>query len=688
METNNLLAPLFFVLIRLMGGAILKFGLKKMPLPYTVGLFAFGLLIGTFDRIGWLESIPILKSSIDFAGNANPDMILYIFLPILIFDAAYELDVHIFRKTLTNATILSVPGVIIAMLLTAALMIGIGTFAPSYEGWNWTFALMFGALISATDPVAIVALLKELGTSKRFSTLVDAESMLNDGTGIVLFMLFFGAYTATGVSDSPVADFIMVVAGGALVGTLLAYLCIQFITNVNGDEMLQNSVMILSAYMTFVIAQNYLEVSGVIALVGFGLTVSYMGRLRLKPQVNKFMRQFWELAAHIANTLIFIIVGVVIALKVDFSWMDLLILICVYAGINIIRILIITIFYPIMKRSGYGLSVRESTILSWGGLRGALGLTMALMVSYTFSIPEPIQNGRKRHHFAMVSYTFSIPEPIRRQVLFLTAGIVTLTLTINATTIGWLLKKLGLAKIPSSKLLLDYSVKEQLYEGSEKYLKDLKQKEALEATDWSIVEQFLPQKEIYPKMPVRTKDVMADIHLRILDRERSLYWSLYTNGVISSETQRRLNAAIDEQYDRDGKKTLCDRGDIFEFCEEPSWIISMKFFSRFFQKWADIYYQDRIILGYDLARGLIIAQKESLKLVNEFGSSETVSTEYESCLSLLQVEIRKNITRASNFITKISIDYPKSYKEAVTRKSVRMLLSNGKKRIEQFKDRV
>ena len=202
--------------------------------------------------------------------------------------------------------------------------------------------------------------------------------------------------------------------------------------------MLQNSVMILSAYMTFVIAQNYLEVSGVIALVGFGLTVSYMGRPRLKPQVNKFMRQFWELAAHIANTLIFIIVGIVIALKVDFSWMDLLILICVYAGINIIRILIITIFYPIMKRSGYGLSVRESTILSWGGLRGALGLTMALMVSYTFSIPEPI----------------------RRQVLFLTAGIVTLTLTINATTIGWLLKKLGLAKIPSSKLLLDYSVKE------------------------------------------------------------------------------------------------------------------------------------------------------------------------------------------------------------------------------------
>ena len=88
---------------------------------------------------------------------------------------------------------------------------------------------------------------------------------------------------------------------------------------------------------------------------------------------------------------------------------------------------------------------------------------------------------------------------------------------INATTIGWLLKKLGLAEIPSSKLLLDYSVKEQLYEGSKKYLKDLKQKEALEATDWSIVEQFLPQKEIYPEMPVRTKDVYT------IETERNLY---------------------------------------------------------------------------------------------------------------------------------------------------------------------
>lgn len=662
MESGNLLAPLAFVIIGLIAGAILKYGLKRTPLPYTVGLFAFGLLIGMSDRFGWLNETPILRASVDFAGNLNPDMILYIFLPILIFDAAYELDVHVFKKTLTNATLLSVPGVVIAMLLTAALMMGIQAITPSYYEWNWTFALMFGALISATDPVAVVALLKELGTSKRFSTLVDAESMLNDGTGIVLFMLFFGTYTAAGVSASPILEFLFVVAGGVLVGTILAFLCITFITKVEGDEMLQNSVMILAAYMTFIIAQSYLQVSGVIALVGFGLTITYMGRTRLKPQASKFMHEFWELAAHIANTLIFIIVGIVIAMKVSCTWTDILILITVYIGVNLIRILIITLFYPIMKRSGYGLSVRESAILSWGGLRGALGLTLALMVSYTLPIPEPI----------------------RRQVLFLTAGIVTLTLTVNATTIGWMLKKLGLTKIPSSKLLLDYSVREQIYEGSKKYMEELTQREALNATDWNVVAEFLPQKEAQPDVEARPKDVMAEIRLRVLDKERSLYWELYSSGIISSGTLRRLNVAVDDLYDQDGKRPLCDRGDIWAFCKQPFFIRYKNYFG-FLNKWLDLYFQDRVILGYDLARGLIIAQKNALTIVNELGTSETVSAEYRNYLSQLQVEIRKNISKAESFIDEVANDYPNSYRAAVTRKSVRMLLSNERKMIEQFK---
>ena len=141
------------------------------------------------------------------------------------------------------------------------------------------------------------------------------------------------------------------------------------------------------------------------------------------------MGSFWELLTYIANTLIFIIVGIVIAEKVDFSWSHCAILLLVYIALNIIRYITIMMLYPIMKRSGYGLNKKESIILTWGGLRGALGMTLALMVSYTPAIPEEI----------------------RSQVLFFTAGTVTLTPCIHATTPRWRLNKLGPVYIPNPR---------------------------------------------------------------------------------------------------------------------------------------------------------------------------------------------------------------------------------------------
>lgn len=197
METLPAISPIAFVIVALLAGAIIKFILRKTRFPYTVGLFCFGLAVGALNRCGLLDGAGVLHESVRAVGNINPDLILYIFLPVLIFDAAYEIDLHTFRKTFANASLLAVPGVIISMFLVAAMMMGIALVVPEFSGWNWTFALMFGALISATDPVAVVALLKELNTSKKFSTLVDAESLLNDGTGIVLFMLFFGAFAGS-----------------------------------------------------------------------------------------------------------------------------------------------------------------------------------------------------------------------------------------------------------------------------------------------------------------------------------------------------------------------------------------------------------------------------------------------------------------------------------------------------------
>ena len=163
------------------------------------------------------------------------------------------------------------------------------------------------------------------------------------------FMLFFGAYTLSGAMHSFSRS---AISGKSLLantlGFCLARLTIWFITRINSEEMIQNSVIILSAYVTFILSQYYMGISGVIALVAFGLTISYTGRPRLKPQVNVFMEKFWGLLTHIANTLVFIMVGVVIAVKVDLNWSDLIILLLVYVGLNLIPVLANdhAFFYP------------------------------------------------------------------------------------------------------------------------------------------------------------------------------------------------------------------------------------------------------------------------------------------------------------------------------------------------------
>lgn len=662
MEETTLLAPLLLTIAGLTVGAIFKSLFQRTRIPYTVGLFAIGLAAGIMNRMGVFHGMPQFSAALDSVANINPDLILYIFLPILIFDAAYELNLHIFKKTLTNATLLAAPGLIICMILTAGVLMAISFFVPGYEKWTWASALMFGALISATDPVAVVALLHELKTSKRFSTLVDAESLLNDGTGIVCFMLFYGI-TVWGRNDelTPILEFCQVVAGGAILGFIAARLVIWFITRVNSEEMIQNSVIILSAYLVFILAQLYLGISGVIALVAFGLTIAYVGKPRLKPQVNIFMGSFWELLTYIANTLIFIIVGIVIAEKVDFSWSHCAILLLVYIALNIIRYITIMMLYPIMKRSGYGLNKKESIILTWGGLRGALGMTLALMVSYTPAIPEEI----------------------RSQVLFFTAGTVTLTLCINATTMRWLLNKLGLIYIPTARTMMENKIQNLLHENSEQYFERLKTREALNGANWEKVSQYVTASPSAQEATPMANDVMNEIRLRVLDKEKMFLHQIYDEGIISKTSFMQLSNSLDELYDHDGSYALDTRTSIFNFCNRTFILDGMQRIPKI-GSWISFYFKERIGVVHDLGRGFIILQKEDLKLLDDLEGSNMLSGEQKVVLKTLRAEIQHNLDTMNGILNKLANDFPKAYKHALTQKATRMLLCNERRNIRQL----
>ena len=162
MLTTFVLLPIIGLLV----GVAVKSLDRWIKLPYTVMLFVVGIVFGVCARTELVGSHVMVRNVLDMITGINPDFILYVFLPILVFDAAYEMDLNAFRKTLPNAALLAGPGVVICMFLTAALVMGLYWTVGAYDSSRWVYALMFGGLISATDPASVVAWLQALATSK------------------------------------------------------------------------------------------------------------------------------------------------------------------------------------------------------------------------------------------------------------------------------------------------------------------------------------------------------------------------------------------------------------------------------------------------------------------------------------------------------------------------------------------
>ena len=236
---------LFFVIIAVLIGALTRHFLKAIPVPFTALLLIIGIILGVITRMGGFEhwgsiDVSIIAEAMHAAANIDPHMLLYVFLPILIFEAAFAMDLHTFKKSAANSVILAVPGIVIALVLTAIMVYGIDYLGLGLPGWaNWSLALMFGSVISATDPVAVVALLKDLGASKKLGTLIEGESLLNDGTAIVIFMVFLAAITGNVSDTNGFVQFAIVSFGGIAVGVIIGWIMLKWIKKVFNDAMVE-----------------------------------------------------------------------------------------------------------------------------------------------------------------------------------------------------------------------------------------------------------------------------------------------------------------------------------------------------------------------------------------------------------------------------------------------------------------
>lgn len=674
-EHEGGMEPLFFVIMALFIGTGTRHLLQKSPLPYTVTLLIIGLGLGAVTRLGFLESVGLghwhvdfnfFIRSVDWAGDIDPHLILYVFLPTLIFEAAFAMDVHTFRKSIGNATLLAVPGIIVALILTAALAMLMKAFGIGLTTWNWTIALMFGTIVSATDPVAVVSLLKDLGASKKLRTLIESESLLNDGTAIVIFMVLLLGLTGAGNDGSPILEFVRVVFGGILVGVIIGFVIINWIKKVFNDALFEITVIIGAAYLTFYVAENFFHVSGVLGLVTLGLLIGGIGRTRISPEVGHFLHEFWELAAFIANTLIFIIVGVVIAKQTVFTINDFWILLIVYVGIHIIRAIVIGALFPLMRKVGYGVSVKDSYVLWWGGLRGAIGLALALIVA-----------GEEQ-----------IAPEIRNQVLFLTAGIVILTSIINATTAKYLVRALGLTKISCAKALMIQDAHDYIKQSTENAIDRMKENRYMSGANWAEVSHYIP-KEIHldEEEALEKVNTLAEKRRRVLEKEKSNYWKQFEEGLLGPVAVQRLTDSIDHMLDEGGVVSLASREDLEYLWKTPR-ILNRLQNVPVIGKIAQRMFFEKLTLSYDIAKGLVMAQEKVLKLVESMGLSVEKDEQPDEVaidnLTVIEDEINENRIEGLTFLRNLREAYPEIYNAIETRQAIRSVLNHRLNTVEKL----
>lgn len=534
----ELFIVVLFSVVLLISAAMRNFA-KLSGIPFTILMLVIGLGAGAYVRT--LDTSHGLLSFFHHSGEhslVSPEMILFIFLPMLIFESAFSLDAHLFKKLLPNISLLAGPAILFTTLCTAYLML---TITPASWGWNLSYALLFGALINATDPVAVVALLRELGISKRLVTLIEGESLLNDGTAIVLFTVFLGV-SLVGFESVSLTDVLIkllkVVAGGLLVGWLLAQFISRWIGKIFNDPLLEITLMMALAYLAMAIAEGFLHVSGVMALVIAGLYMSSVGRTRISPEVIGFLHEFWEMMAYIANALIFFLVGLVIALQIkSVQITEIWIAFVAYFGVMIIRAIAVFLFRPLFAALKNPITKDQAIIVSWGGLRGAVSLALALMLSQTPGLDEGF----------------------RQQALLFTAIIVLCTVIFNGVSMKFILRILGLDKPTLATQISANLARVSVLGDVKSMINELSSSSNFRNVYWADVRGDVDrmyeetkqscddlQQQIEHASPIEHK---TEFWLRVLNVERSGYWELFSQGILSRKAISILNHEIDNQVD-------------------------------------------------------------------------------------------------------------------------------------------
>jgi CPA1 family monovalent cation:H+ antiporter len=340
--------------ILLLIAAVVAMLARRLHVPYSVGLVFAGVALALLP---FSPNIVLTKQ-----------LVFTAFLPPLIFEAAFQLRWRELRKDLPVILTLATVGVALSAVATA---IGMHYLAQ----WTWISAIVFGVLIAATDPVSVIAMFKDAKVHGRIRLLVEAESLFNDATAAVAFTIAIGFASGQSISAVGVTKTLLIMVAGSLVcGAAVAGL-VLLLAGVTDDHLVEITFTTVAAFGSFLLAEHF-HLSGVLASLTAGLILGNVGHLAINPKGRAAVEEFWEYAAFVANSLIFLLIGMRLANQ-DYGFVLLPALIAI--GVVILgRAFAIYPLSLLFARSKLRIKSPHQHILFWGGLRGALALALAL----------------------------------------------------------------------------------------------------------------------------------------------------------------------------------------------------------------------------------------------------------------------------------------------------------------------
>ncbi|KAL2611522.1 hypothetical protein R1flu_023214 [Riccia fluitans] len=612
---------ILFIGVSLLLGVICRQLFRGTRVPYTVALLIFGVGLGAMEY-GTSRGLGTLGASIRMWSHINPNLILFVFLPALLFESSFAMEFHQIRRCIAQMLLLAGPGVLISTFCLGL----VHRFIFPY-GWNWSTCLLLGGLLSATDPVAVVALLKELGASKKLSTIVEGESLMNDGTAIVVFKLFFQMVLGRHFTPGDVIKFFSQVAIGAVaLGLGIGLVTVLWIWRLFNDIIVEITLTFTASYMAFFVAEMEAEVSGVLTVMTVGLFFAAFARTAFTGESQQSMRHFWEMISYIANTLIFILSGTVIAESIleshnSIQGKDWGYLVLLYVALQLSRLVVVVVLFPGLKYFGYGLDWKEAAILIWAGLRGAVALSLSLSVA---QVSEAESAG----------YTL-ITRRTEAQFVFFTGGVVFLTLIINGSTTQFLLKALRMDHTSDTKALVLEYVRHEMYEKALESFQELGEDEDLGPAEWSTVCKYvtvLPyQAEVRPPAHPHEASangeqtrmlILQDTRIRFLNGVQAAYWEMLDEGRITRTSAALLMQSVDESLDLVARhKPMMDWKGLQPHVHFPDYL-----------KWSSSMLPQRLLsylsvvrleLGCYIAAAFLRAHRQARRQLREFiGESE------------------------------------------------------------------